>query len=678
MNEVDNHAQSTEYTFSCLRTGPKSSGNAATTLPNGDNVESRGDSAASRRLTHLEDGETGSRGEPSTAAPRVEQSSASARPTVSFNSTFPPDVSRVSRSRESRSPSISRKPEAPPAPPHVAQNGLRSPSPDPLSISGSDLTPEISTSPQTSRSSSPSVSRSPSPLRRSGRIQKMRARISLPPSEFDKLYPRTPTPERGSSVEDEREEDEESFVDFAAQEQEEGDDHSGATSAHAETSSITVNEESESTDEDVDKQPTAAEELDVVEDQVSPPGADEYVDEPDDLGDEPPSSLDAASSPPGCTLAVSTAPLDSRHASGTSSHPTEDSSEPTDISPTFRVNFGDAHPIAEGSFHLSAASTWARSNSPQFSDDTDDTDELDDWGLVLSHSSVGGNFGVEDQASVGPTGLGKAPDLLAEPSSASAGPKRTVAVTKQAHSGGATTGTKRKRETRGLEETRGGAHHHADRDSRTRNQERAPDQHTHAHQESANAQAALIMSLMRRRQAQVQSYLAHEHGDEDVHPPDAGAGAETDDSGDESEEEVLRCLKRPRKQGHSPHPSRSVSPTLGDIDTPPAPPKSALLSSQILGDDSALVQVDGSLFHLSKSTLEANSEYFADAFGNLSNEHPDSRTSLALDPRRIVAVSGISAKDFQTTMLALSDIQYVLRDFTSTHSDGCFSRQDLR
>lgn len=152
-------------------------------------------------------------------------------------------------------------------------------------------------------------------------------------------------------------------------------------------------------------------------------------------------------------------------------------------------------------------------------------------------------------------------------------------------------------------------------------------------QEPPNAEEALIQSVLRRQRI----------------PEPATHVEEEEESGLDSEEEVLRYLKRPRTRRN--RVSNMKTPSLTFV------PQRPLL------EDSVAIQVQNTLFHLSRSKLIQQSEYFAELLVTRplprANEVETQPTSAKVDRCTVYHVTGVSEKDFETMLRVLDNLGYV-------------------
>ena len=559
------------------------------------------------------------------------------------------------------------------------ENSARVPSLAQLSTPLRITTTDISAgSPLTSRpdSSSESSPEPPSQPRRSRRLEVKEARRTLSPGRFALLYPPSPVSERGSSVELEREEEEEDLVDLTAEEQEEEDpfndsleesdednDRKTTTPASETTTTDVFVDEPSSDNGSEDGRRGFTESVDVDNMQNSPKVSSDVHEDIDDAPDaasiRPPVS--PLRSPSECVSGTVTSP-GSRESNSPARSLSQHTSSESAITTPHESRPSDGSSISEGSFQLSAASSWSPLISLQSSDESDESDD-GSWRFVFGHTKtkkVSGDtrerlYMATEQTSTCHKPLGAKLVLEDAETTATARPGVTQTRLVSTHAG-----AKRKRErTRSpvSGKARSIVHRQPAEDSAD-GRDTTPSVHRHAHGRLADAQTVLLVSLPHQRQAQVH---ACERGSQNRGSVDAqdGVASSAADSADDSEEEVFRYLKRPRRQSATPDSSRSATPReSGETASPPTSPSAAPLSPKVLGDDSALIQVDGAIFHLSRSCLVENSEYFARLLGGQPSKARDDHRTLTLDAARITTVDGVSAKDFQTTVRALSDIQY--------------------
>ena len=270
--------------------------------------------------------------------------------------------------------------------------------------------------------------------------------------------------------------------------------------------------------------------------------------------------------------------------------------------------FADAHADSETSFRLSAASTW-RTRSPSDRASSPSSSE-EDFPLYLTLSEKA---------------KGKVRD--ASPSKAAAKRKRASA---SAHASASPLPKRPRR----------------------RNMLSAAVSQSASNRGTPNTQEARAGQRYRRQRLSENSAAQQD----ETHEAEV-QGVEPDDASDvDSEEEVLRYLKRPRT--HQPFLARM--PAQDPV--APEPESQTFKTRKVLSTDSALIQIEDTIFHLPKSRLVQSSDYFAEIFGRESDTDDDDEESNppVIDSGRIVKVTGVSAKDFEATLNAYDNIRCVV------------------
>lgn len=170
---------------------------------------------------------------------------------------------------------------------------------------------------------------------------------------------------------------------------------------------------------------------------------------------------------------------------------------------------------------------------------------------------------------------------------------------------------------------------------------------------------------------------------------------EDNGEGEDSEEEVMQFLKRARHSG-SASPSAAVTASISATTpaaapivtpslTPPAPSSShaaspsfvppqtssavTFVSRRTLLDDSIVVQVKDTLYHLPRSRLEKHSQFFAELIEDRARKDAKDagavslQPSLASDKCPVFQVTEVSLRDFEALLKAFESIVFVFSHF---------------